>query len=171
MSCSYAPLPVTLSSSRAEVRPGPLLLEEHCTQSSPVLADNTVHAVEEDGNTSYSNISALELSQLIADPGEIMNASFPRVSALLTDAQAAMNDRRFEELCADLEQVSATLHALIEIVIPGGADNMTPEIGEIPEPVATAETIGLPVDAPGIDLTEKSNAEEHQPRRAMAAAA
>lgn len=166
MSSRYAPLPVTGSSSSVELRPDRFLLEAHCSQ--PLLAQGPVHEITPEPRTSLSNISALELARLINDPGEVINASFPRLSGVLADAQLSITEKRIDDLYSQLQQVSEVLQELITELIPNTE-------GEIKEesttPVAVSEPEIFPVDAPVEVATQADTDKKPEPLRAMAMAA
>lgn len=164
MGLTYAPLPITSPGGSVELKPGRFLLEAHCSQSSP--AETAVHEITTEAIKSLSNISALELARLINEPGEIINASFPRLSVLLTDANFSMNDKRIDDLYSQLQQVSSILQGLITDLIPNSDATEEP-----PTPLAVSESENCQADVP-VDFAPQAGTENQPaPLRAMAMAA
>lgn len=164
MSPSQVSLPLNKSSSGADARSGPFLLESHSSQGAG-LVESTAQGVNR--TTSLSAISALELAQLINEPGEIINASFPRLSALMTEAQTAMFEKRIDDLYEHLQQVSNVLIELITNLIPSTTSEAAEQIAA---PVAIAQPEPSTSEAP-FDSLAKTETTEDEPRRALAMAA
>lgn len=165
MSSSYAPLPLKILGSRAEPRPSPFLLEAHCSGSE--LVENTVPDQIPGATLSFSTLTALELAKLINEPGEIINASFPRVSALLTDAERSMAEKRIDDLYSQLQQVSGIFQELISDLI----SNTELQATEIATAAEISEPEHFPPDTPIEAIPEIDSTVEPGPQRAMAAAA
>lgn len=159
MSPSHVQRPLNRSSG-TEIGSAPLLLEAQSSQPAEL-----VEGLAQDVNTlrapSLSDISALELARLINEPGEIINASFPRLSALMTEAQTAMSEKRIDDLYEHLQQVSSVLIELIASLIPSTTAESTEQIPE-QEPSMTEGSL---------DMLPKTETTEDEPRRALAMAA
>lgn len=162
MSSTYAPLLTATPGSGAELNPGSYLLQEHCSQF--LLVEGSAQGDTPEHQTSLSTITALELAQLINEPGEIINASYPRLSALFTDAQLSMTEKRIDDLYSQLQQVSEVLQQLISDLMPSADPTVTEGVATS---VATSEPDGLQDQGPEqADLVN-----EPEPLRAMAMAA
>lgn len=168
MSSLYAPVPTLPSSSHAEPKSGPYPSEAHCSHT-PARTRDLVQDVDAD-RPSISSISALELAQLINDPGEIINASYPRLSALLDDAEASLTAKRIDELSVQLEQASKLLQELVADLLPNIASEQQGS-----EPLLVTQTVPEP-DVPLADvpaertaITDISARFEHRRMMAMAA--